>query len=177
MRVLLWLGALLPSGAAAPCLAASPRTGDIALTAAVGVHHAGGDDYGTQASPSASLDFHWTARNSLRGMFGLLKLPAESSSKEGSLTAAYLAVNVSHNWFGRRVFPFVTGGVGLYAMDEDVADDGDDDGLELGLNGGGGLEARLTDSITVRLEGLLHALSGDGPGVVATASAGVKVYF
>jgi opacity protein-like surface antigen len=163
---------------AAPCLAASPRTGDIALTTAVGVHRAPvDDDYGVRTTPSASLDFHWTSRNSLRGTFGLLKLPAESTSDQGSWTAVYLTVNVSHNWFGGRWLPFVTGGAGLYGIDEGVAPDGDDDGLELGLNGGGGLEVRLTDSCTVRLEGLLHVLTGDDPGRVATASVGFKYYF
>ena len=134
-----------------PCPAASPRTGDIALTTALGVQGAPwDDDYGNQSAPSVALDFHWTARNSLRGTLGLLQLPSRPAGDQGALTGVYVALNVSHNWFGGRCFPFVTGGVGVYGIEENVARAGGDDGLEVGINGGGGLETRLADSWTLR---------------------------
>jgi len=161
-----------------PCAATSPRTGDIAFTAAVGLQHAlSNDDFDEQAGLSAALDFHWTARRSLRGTLGLLQLPAADNSRRGSLTTLYLTVNVSHNWFGGRLFPFVTGGLGLYGVEESVARDGDRDHLAVGINGGGGLEARLGDSWTLRLEGLLHVLSGESPSRLGVASLGLKYYF
>jgi opacity protein-like surface antigen len=176
VRLLLGCAALAWSGA--PCAAASPRTGDIAFTAAVGAHSAlGDDDFGEQAGLSAALDFHWTARNSLRGTLGVLQLPAQESGRRGSITTLYATVNVSHNWFGGRLFPFVTGGLGLYGVDEDVARDGDRDHLALGINGGGGVEVRLGDSWTLRLEGLVHVLTGDEPSPLAAASLGLKYYF
>ncbi len=176
VRLLLCCAALAWSGQ--PCAAASPRTGDIAFTAAVGAHAAlGDDDFGEQAGPSAALDFHWTARNSLRGTLGLLQLPAQEDSRRGSITTLYATVNVSHNWFGGKLFPFVTGGLGLYSVEENVARDGDRDHLALGINGGGGVEVRLGDAWTLRLEGLVHVLTGEDPSRLATASLGLKYYF
>jgi opacity protein-like surface antigen len=176
--VRLLLGCTVLAWSGQPCAAASPRTGDIAFTTAVGVHGAlGDDDFGEQAGPSAALDFHWTARNSLRGTLGLLRLPAHEDSRRGSITTLYATVNVSHNWFGGRLFPFVTGGVGLYGVEENVARDGDHDHLALGINGGGGVEVRLGDAWTLRLEGLVHVLTGEDPSRLAAASLGLKYYF
>ncbi len=176
VRLLLGCAALAWSGQ--PCAAASPRTGDIAFTAAVGAHGAlGDDDFGEQAGPSAALDFHWTARNSQRGTLGQLQLPPQEGSRRGSITTLYATVNVSHNWFGGRLFPFVTGGLGLYGVEESVARDGDHDHLALGINGGGGMEVRLGDAWTLRLEGLVHVLTGEDPSRLATASLGLKYYF
>jgi opacity protein-like surface antigen len=124
-----------------------------------------------------ALDFHWTARNSLGGTLGLMQLRAKEDSRRGSLTTLYLTLNVSHNWFGGRLFPFVTGGLGLYGVEEDVARDGDRDHLAFGINGGGGVEARLAQAWTLRLEGLVHLLTGESPSGVATASLGLKYYF
>ena len=71
----------------------------------------------------------------------------------------------------------VTGGLGLYGVEESVARDGDRDHLALGINGGGGVEVRLGDSWTLRLEGLAHVLTGEDPSRLATASLGLKYYF
>lgn len=177
-RKWLLLGCVVLACSWQPCAAGSPRSGDIALTTAVEVQHAVNDqDFGEQAGPSAALDFHWTARNSLRGTLGLLQLPAQGTGRRGSLTTIYFTLNVSHNWVGGRVFPFVTGGLGLYGVEENNARDGDQDHLAAGLNGGGGLEIRLRESWTLRLEGLLHVLTGAEPSRLATASVGLKYYF
>jgi opacity protein-like surface antigen len=171
------LGCALVLAAVGPCLALSPRTGDYALTGALGVTRTTDHDFDAAAAPHVSLDLYWSARNSLRQTLGLLKLRAGEASRRGSIRGLFFTVNVSHNWAGRRFLPFVTGGAGIYALDEKVAPDGGRDRVALGVNGGGGVEARLSDTLTLRLEGLLHALTGDGPSTVATASLGLKYYF
>ena len=45
------------------------------------------------------------------------------------------------------------------------------------INGGGGVEVRLADAWTLRLEGLVHVLTGEDPSRLATASLGFKYYF
>lgn len=161
-----------------PCPAASPRTGDIGFTAAVGANRAlGEDDFGVQAGPSVALDFHWTARDSLRGTMGLLQVPAEETSERGSLNTLYFTVNVSHNWSTGWFLPYLTGGAGLYAVEESVAPHGNRDHGALGINGGGGVELRLSDAWTLRIEGLVHVLTGEDPSRLATGSLGLKYYF
>ena len=84
---------------------------------------------------------------------------------------------MSHNWLRRAVIPYVTGGVGLYAVEERTGPRSDRNWMSLGLNGGVGLEIRLADAATLRLEGAVHAMTGDGPSTVATGTLGIKFYF
>lgn len=164
------LGSVLLLVSTIPCLALSPRTGDLAVTAAVGLDGSLGDRdvFDPDVVWSMSFDFHWSSRNSLRGTLGTLDL----ASDVDGFSSAYLTANVAHNWFGRAVFPYVSGGIGLYA-----ASHGNDDSVEVGLNGGGGFEIRLSDTWTVRMDLLLHALTGGAPSTIAVGSTGIKVYF
>jgi opacity protein-like surface antigen len=165
--------------AGTPCAALSPRTGDFAMTAAVGTNRATAahDDFHTRTVGSLGVDFHWSSRNSLRGTLGTLDLPSRGSDEQGDVSSLYLTANVSHNWFGGKLFPYVTGGAGLYKVEEETGGPDDEDHLEVGLNGGVGLEARLSDTLTVRLEAGVHALTGDTPSTIAVGSVGIKFYF
>lgn len=175
---LLALAALLATAATAGARAASPRTGDLAFTVGLGWNGPLDDDgFRGHWIATGSQELHWSAANSLRGTLGFLDLPAEAGSGRGERSAVFLAGNVSHNWLRGAAFPYVTGGVGLYAVEERTGPRSDDDKVELGLNGGGGLEIRVGDAVTLRLEGLVHALTGDRPQLIATGSVGLKFYY
>jgi opacity protein-like surface antigen len=159
-------------------LAAPPRTGDLAFTVGFGLGAPVSDgDYGGGGLAAGSQEIHWSSANSLRGSLGFLDLPAEPDSGRGERSAIYLAGNVSHNWWRGAVFPYVTGGVGIYAIEERTGPRTDDDKVELGVNGGAGLEFRVHTAVTLRLEGMIHALTGDGPQTIATGTLGLKFYY
>jgi hypothetical protein len=170
----LWLSAAGASLAGA----VSPRTGDLAMCVGFG-WNAPVDDgaFGGRFVAAGSQELYWTAANSVRGTLGFLDLPAEAGSGRGERSAIFLAGNVSHNWLRGAVFPYVTGGVGLYAVEERTGPGTDTDGIELGMNGGAGLEFRLGDVLTLRLEAMVHALTGDSPRAIATGTLGVKFYY
>ena len=175
---LLPLASVLALMAGSPATAASPRTGDFALTFAVGANSTrNDDDFRSAFIASGSVELYWTAASSVRGTFGFLDLPARDGSDRGQVSAIYLTGNVSHNWWRRSVIPYVTGGIGLYAMEERAGPLADRDWLAFGINGGGGFEFRLAGPLTLRLEGLVHAMTGDGPSTLGTASLGLKYYF
>jgi len=156
----------------------SPRTGDLALTFAVGANRAVNDDsFHSAGIASLALEMHWSAASSVRGTIGSLDLPSRDSTGRGQVSALYVTGNVSHNWLRRAVIPYVTGGVGLYAVEERTGPGSDRDWLSVGLNGGAGLEFRLADAATLRLEGAVHAMTGDGPSTIATGTLGIKFYF
>jgi opacity protein-like surface antigen len=155
--------------------AVSPRTGDLATAFAVGVDAAPGDgEFGSDPVFALSQEFYWTAANAIRGTAGSLDLPGDDA---GGVSAFYLTANVSHNWLRRAAFPYLTGGIGLYAVERSAGDGGDRDSLEAGVNGGAGLEVRLASEITLRIEALVHALTGNGPSPVASGSIGLAFYY
>ncbi len=161
---------LLPCSSA---IALSPRTGDFALTGAITDNHATSEnDFGSELGLSFSFDFHWSARNSLRGTLGFLDLSAEPGSSHQSISGPYLTANISHNWFGRRIFPYLTVGLGAYALENGAHRD-----LAPGMNGGGGIEIRFTDTLTLRAETTLHAITGDAPSPIGIGSVGLKFYY
>lgn len=176
-RVLV-LAALAGFGVLASAHAAPPRTGDLAFTLGFGLGAAVGDaDYSGGGLAAGSQEIHWSSANSLRGSLGFFDLPAERESGRGQRSAVFLAGNVSHNWWRGAVFPYVTGGVGLYAIEERTGPRSDDDKVELGVNGGAGLEFRVHAAVTLRLEGMIHALTGDSPQTIATGTLGLKFYY
>jgi len=172
------LAALAGLGCATSLLAAPPRTGDLAFTVGFGLGAPLSDgDFSGGGLAAGSQEIHWSSANSLRGSLGFFDLPAEPDSGRGQRSAIYLAGNVSHNWWRGAVFPYVTGGVGIYAIEERTGPRTDDDKVELGLNGGAGLEFRVHTAVTLRLEGMIHALTGDSPQTIATGTLGLKFYY
>jgi opacity protein-like surface antigen len=175
---MLLLTALVGLGGAAPAHAAPPRTGDLAFTVGIGMGTALADgDFGGGGLAAGSQELHWSSANSLRGSLGFFDLPAERGSGRGERSAIFLAGNVSHNWWRGAVFPYVTGGVGIYAIEERTGPLTDNDKVELGVNGGAGLEFRVHTAVTLRLEGMIHALTGDSPQTIATGTLGLKFYY
>lgn len=164
--------------AALPCPARSPRTGDLAFSFTAGAAAApAADEFRDRAVASISHETYWSAASALRGTVGFLDLAARPGSGRGDVSALYLTANVSRNWLRGPVFPYVTGGVGLYAVEEISGPGRDRDDLEVGVNGGLGVEFRLRDDLGLRLQGLLHALTGDGPSTVAVGSLGLTFYY
>ena len=163
--------------AAVPSLARSPRTGDLALTLAGGVSLPHDRALDGEPGFALSMEMYWTAANSMRGTLGFLDMSADDDSDPGDIFALYLTFNVAHNWHRGAVFPYVTGGAGIYAREERNGAAADRNSVETGLNGGLGVEFRLRDALTLRLEGLVHAMTGDGPSTMGQASLGITFYF
>ena len=159
-------------------LARSPRTGDLATVFAVGVdapvNH---DAFDADAVFSIAQEFYWSGANAVRGTIGNLSLQAADGSGRGRFSARYLTAGMSHNWLRGRVFPYITGGLGIYAVEQSAAGGRSRDSLEAGVSAGAGVEFRLKEVVTLRLEGLVHALTGDGPTTVATGALGVAFYY
>lgn len=172
------LTALTGLGCFTAARAAPPRTGDLAFTVGIGLGlPLGNGDFSGGGLASGSQELYWSSANSLRGSLGFFDFPAEPDSGRGQRSAIFLAGNVSHNWWRGAVFPYVTGGVGIYAVAERTGPQTDDEKVELGVNGGAGLEFRLHAALTLRLEGIIHALTGDSPQTIATGTVGLKFYY
>lgn len=153
--------------------ARSPRTGDLATIPGVGLDAAPGEDaWGNGAQGSVSQEFYWSGANAIRGTLGLLSLPARAGGAAERASVSHLSAGVSHNWLRGSVFPYVVGTVGVYRVEE-----GERDAFEAGLYGAAGMEVRLGEAITFRLEMGVHALTGPPPDTVVAGSVGVSFYY
>jgi hypothetical protein len=119
-----------------------------------------------------SQEFYWSGANAIRGTLGVLSLPARAGGGTARASIYHLSAGVSHNWLRGRVFPYVVGTLGVYRVDE-----GKRDATEVGLYGAAGMEVRLGESVTFRLEMGLHGLTGPPPDAILAGSVGVSFYY
>ena len=115
-------------------------------------------------------EYFQTSQLSYRGMLSFLSF--DGPGKFG-VDVVPITGNVVFQWEGKSVFPFVTGGIGLYFYRPDI---GDSD-LEFGVNFGGGANFFFTKTVALKLEGLFHGTTGKEPDSFFAGTAGVRFLF
>ena len=164
----------LAQGSAPP----TPKSGDMAVTGNLGFATAIDNDYeGVDPILTGSFEYYTSSRISWRGMLGFSSFDHEAGNGN-EVDISFVDANIVFNWLQQGLRPFVTGGVGLYNEDASgplgrVVDDG----IEIGVNGGGGLDIFFQDQWAIKVEGLLHVVSGDGPDGFFSGTVGVKFHF
>jgi opacity protein-like surface antigen len=109
-------------------------------------------------------------------LLGFTSFEADSPS-DAEVDFTFLNGNVSYNWEGGWVHPFVTGGIGIYSKDASSSLPPDADGTEFGLNAGGGLDWFLGARWALKFEGTFHGLAGDEPDSFFLGTVGFKWWF
>jgi hypothetical protein len=108
------------------------KAGDMAVSANLGVANAFDENFsGLEPVFTGTFEYYSTPRVSWRGLLGFTSFEADSPS-DAEVDFTFLNGNVSYNWEGGWVHPFVTGGVGLYSKDASSSLPSDFDGTELG---------------------------------------------
>ena len=115
-------------------------------------------------------EYFQTPQLSYRGMLSFLSFDGPGKSGVGIVP---ITGNVVYQWEGKSVFPFVTGGLGLYFYRPDR---GDSD-MEFGVNFGGGANFFFTKTVALKLEGLFHGTTGKEPDSFFAGTAGVRFLF
>ena len=182
MARVLVVPALLSMLSATTALAAhkasqAPKAGDMAVSANLGFANAFDDNFsGLEPAFTGTFEYYSTPRVSWRGLLGFTSLEADSPS-DAEVDFTFVDGNVSYNWEGGWVHPFVTGGIGLYSKDASSSLPSDIDGTELGVNAGGGLDWFLGESWALKFEGTVHGIAGDEPDSFFLGTVGFKWWF
>ncbi len=181
LYVLALLLVVSPAGVLAQGAApAVPKRGDMAVSGNLGFAHSFDDEFdGFEALFSGTFEYYSSDRISWRGLLGFTDFDFDppGSGPGGSVDVMFINANILYNWNEGVVRPYVTGGIGLYDEDPDGPGiDGDGD-IEIGINGGGGLDIFFQPQWAIKIEGTLHGISGDGPDTVFAGTGGVKFHF
>lgn len=170
-----WLASAIPSFA-------QTRVPD-SQTMAVGVD-AGvlfpDDPLETTAVINGLWEYYVTPRVGLRTTLGWAN-PSFDREDDDSQRQLKLALDLLYNWEGGKVHPFVTGGGGVWFLQEkDNGDNFGDGETTGGLTFGGGLDYFITRTATVKLEGRYDWVAvddgrADPSGISLTV--GVKKFF
>jgi opacity protein-like surface antigen len=148
--------------------------GDMAISANIGFANAIEDDFeGLEPFFNGTFEYHVLEELSLRGMLGFTSFDHDSG---GDVDLTIFAANAVYYWDTGDLQPFVTGGVGFYDVDVDIGPFSEGD-MEFAINGGGGLDIPVGDTWAIKIEGLFHGISGDGPDQAFTLTGGIKWRF
>jgi hypothetical protein len=138
----------------------------------------GSEGFDTEVLLGGFVEYYQTETVAWRGSLSYLDLGGPSGAGDAQLLM--LNANGVYRWpVGGTVRPYVTGGLGLYRYDREQGDDG----VEVGMDLGGGVEFHLRGSkesrrrIAVRAESLLHGTGGDEPDSFLQASVAVKFFW
>jgi len=167
---------------AAPAFAQGRQSfgaGDMAVTGSLGFANAFDDDFdGFEIHMNGSFEYYTSQNISWRGMLGLVEFDARINGRNNTAEFTFIDANIVYTWDTAGTRPFVTGGIGVYDKDASGPDVppgfGDTD---LGINFGGGIEIPVADQWAIKVEGLFHGVSGDGPDSFFAATGGVKFWF
>ena len=127
------------------------------------------------------LEYYMTPRAGLRATVGWADLSFEDREDEDSQRQFKLALDLLYNWEYGKVHPFVSGGGGVWFLQEkDNGDNFGDGETAGGLTFGGGLDYFITRTATVKFEGRYDWVAVDDgrpdpSGVSLTV--GVKKFF
>ena len=157
---------------------AAPRKGDMAVSGSLGFADATDNNFdGLEAIFDGTFEYHTSDRISWRGMIGGTSFDADINGRTSSVDITFLDANIVYGWHSDNLRPYVTGGVGIYSRDQSgpfFTDNGD---VEVGLNGGGGVDIYLNRHWGIEVEGLFHGFSGNDPNFFFAATGGVKYRF
>jgi len=155
----------------------APKVGDMAVSANLGFASAFDSNFdGIEPAFTGTFEYYSTPRVSWRGLLGFTSFEADSPS-DAEVDFTFLNGNVSYNWEGGWVHPFVTGGIGIYSKDASSSLPPDADGTEFGLNAGGGLDWFLGERWALKFEGTFHGIAGDEPDSFFLGTVGFKWWF
>ena len=155
----------------------APKAGDMAVSGNLGFASAFDSNFeGIEPVFTGTFEYYSTPRVSWRGLLGFTSFEADSPS-DAEVDFTFLNGNVSYNWEGGSLHPFVTGGIGLYSKDASSSLPPDTDGTEFGLNAGGGLDWFLGERWALKFEGTFHGLAGDEPDSFFLGTVGFKWWF
>ena len=152
--------------------------GDMAVSGNIGIANAIDDDFeGIEPFFNGTFEYYISDALSFRGMLGFTSFDVTDGPGDVDLTM--FAGNVVYYFDKDNVQPFVTGGLGFYNLDFSGLPAGVDvdDDTEFAINGGGGLDIGLDDHWAIKIEGLFHGISGDGPDQAFTLTGGAKFRF
>jgi len=171
----LLLPALILALAPASAIAQGGGSGDMAVSGNLGIGNAIDDDFeGIEPFLNGTFEYHTSREISWRGMLGFVSFEADDLDAE--VDYFVIAANIVYYFAGDGVVPFVTGGLGLY--DSELDGPGfDDSELEIGADAGGGIDIPIQNNFAIKIEGLFHMVSGDGPDILFTATGGLKWTF
>jgi len=155
----------------------APKAGDMAVSANLGFASAFEDNFnGLEPAFTGTFEYYSTPRVSWRGLLGFTSFEADSPS-DAEVDFMFVNGNVSYNWEGGWVHPFVTGGLGFYSKDASSSLPSDIDGTELGVNFGGGLDWFLGERWALKFEGTVHGVAGEEPDSFFLGTVGFKWWF
>jgi hypothetical protein len=161
-----------------------PDTGMWAIGGSVGASAPSDASLGNGFNLAGNLEGYLTPRVSIRGQLGSMWSDITGRNFTGTINPVFFDGNVTYNWEGGAIHPFVTGGVGIYHYRSSIngAPAGSD--TRPGVDVGGGVELFYHRRATVTVEGLFHAVSQfDTPvttfnqGQFWTFGVGLKHYF
>jgi hypothetical protein len=155
----------------------APKAGDMAVSANLGFATAFEDNFNNlDPAFTGTFEYYSTPRVSWRGLLGFTSFEADNPS-DAEVDFTFVNGNVSYNWEGGWVHPFVTGGLGFYSKDASPSLPSDIDGTELGVNFGGGLDWFLGESWALKFEGTVHGVAGEEPDSFFLGTVGFKWWF
>ncbi len=153
---------------------AATKKGSMAVSGNLGFTNAFDNDFdGLNPVLDGTFEYYWTDRLSWRGLLGFTSFDAGRVDVDVIIFDA----NAAYYWHEGSLRPFVTGGLGFYDTDPSgpgIQGGGD---LEIGINGGGGLDIFVQKDWAIKVEGLFHAFSSDGPDSFFSATVGAKFHF
>jgi opacity protein-like surface antigen len=160
-------------------LAKSPGLHDFAVNANVGFARSfDGDFDDLEPLFSAAVEFYLTEHVSLRAIGGFTSFDAQIAGTHNEADVAFATVGAAYNWLDGPIHPFVAGGAGLYDREfNGPAVAASDEGIELGIHAGGGLDFSFNSQWAIRVEGQFHGMSGDEPDSFFAGTVGAKYRF
>ena len=158
----------------AAALAQGSSQGDMAVSGNIGIANAIDDDFeGIEPFFNGTFEYFMSDAVSFRGMLGFTSFDVTDDGGDVDLTM--FSANVVFYFDKDTVQPFVTGGLGFYNLD--FGGVGVEDDTEFAIQGGGGLDIPLDDHWAIKVEGLFHGISGEGPDQAFTLTGGAKFTF
>ena len=152
------------------------KKGSMAVSGNLGFTNAFDDDFdGLNAILDGTFEYYLNDRLSLRGLLGFTSFEADNVDVD--VDVIIFNANAAYYWQEGSLRPFVTGGLGFYDTDPSgpgVHGGGD---TEIGINCGGGLDIFVQKNWAIKVEGLFHGFSSDGPDTFFSATVGAKFHF
>lgn len=151
---------------------ATPRAKEMAVSGNLGFANPFDDDFDDiEPILTGTYEYWFTSEFSIRGLLGYTSFDAGDAEAD----LIIMNGNFVYSWPHRTVRPYVTGGIGFYNKDYSGPGTGDlDDGFELGMNGGGGVDIFLTNQWAIKIDGGFHGVTGDEPDALFVATAGAQ---
>jgi len=151
-------------------------SGDMAVSANLGFGNAIDDDFeGVEPFLNGTFEYHTSSEIAWRALLGFVSF--EADDVDADIDYIVMNGNIVYYFGGDGVDPYITGGLGLYNTEIDGPGFDSDGDLEIGFNAGGGIDIPIQDNFAIKIEGLFHFISGDGPDTLFTATGGVKWIF